>query len=54
MENVQQARGMARAGEIKQKTYSGYDLGRNVTYGMGGYKGFKNKRGGYRTIPKYI
>lgn len=54
MENVAQARGMARAGEIKQKTYSGYDLGRNVTYGMGGYKNFKNKKGGYRTIPKYI
>tara|TARA_R110002020_G_scaffold136431_3_gene304248 strand:- start:25681 stop:27711 length:2031 start_codon:yes stop_codon:yes gene_type:complete len=28
----------ARAGEMEQKTYSGYDLGRNVTYGLGGLK----------------
>ena len=29
----------ARAGELKQKRYSGYDLGRNVTMKRGGYKG---------------
>tara|TARA_R110002050_G_scaffold190174_2_gene324830 strand:+ start:840 stop:2657 length:1818 start_codon:yes stop_codon:yes gene_type:complete len=28
----------ARAGEMEQKTYSGYDLGRNVTYRLGGGK----------------
>jgi len=33
----------ARAGEVKQKSYSGYDLGRNVTA----------KRGGYRGMPRY-
>lgn len=32
------------AGNLAQKTYSGYDLGRNVVA----------QRGGYRTIPKYI
>jgi hypothetical protein len=32
-----------RAGEVKQKSYSGYDLGRNVTA----------KRGGYRGMPRY-
>tara|TARA_R110002012_G_scaffold19163_6_gene69604 strand:+ start:1570 stop:3240 length:1671 start_codon:yes stop_codon:yes gene_type:complete len=26
----------ARSGELEQKTYSGYDLGRNVTYAFGG------------------
>ena len=37
---------MARvnAGKMKQKTYSGYDLGQNVTA----------KRGGYRNMPQYI
>ena len=29
---------MARAGEIEQKTYSGYDLGRNITASYGGLK----------------
>ena len=33
----------ARAGELKQKRYSGYDLGRNVTA----------RRGGYRGMPRY-
>ena len=33
----------SRAGEVKQKSYSGYDLGRNVTA----------KRGGYRGMPRY-
>jgi len=28
----------ARMGEMEQKTYSGYDLGRNVTYAFGGSK----------------
>tara|TARA_R100001443_G_scaffold110114_3_gene121833 strand:+ start:1055 stop:2311 length:1257 start_codon:yes stop_codon:yes gene_type:complete len=32
-----------RAGEVKQKSYSGYDLGRNVTA----------RRGGYRGMPRY-
>ena len=32
------------AGNLAQKTYSGYDLGRNVVA----------RRGGYRTMPKYI
>ena len=32
------------SGEMAQKTYSGYDLGRNVIA----------KRGGYRTLPQYI
>ena len=26
----------ARVGEMEQKTYSGYDMGTNVTYGLGG------------------
>ena len=30
------ATSQVRAAEIKQKTYSGYDLGSNVTYRMGG------------------
>ena len=33
----------ARAGSMKQKRYSGYDLGRNVTM----------RRGGYRGMPRY-
>ena len=37
-----------RAGEMKQKTYSGYDLGRNVTYKTGGTKQF------YGPVVKYI
>ena len=32
------ANAAARAGEIKQKTYSGYDLGRNVVARMGGMR----------------
>ena len=32
------------AGKMAQKTYSGYDLGRNVVA----------QRGGYRTMPQYI
>ena len=42
----QKAQGAAavRAGELKQKTYSGYDMGRNVAA----------KKGGYRSVPKYI
>jgi len=34
----------ARTGEMEQKTYSGYDLGRNVTYAFGG---------GRMEMPKY-
>lgn len=29
----------SRAGEVRQKSYSGYDLGRNVTAKSGGYRG---------------
>jgi len=36
----------ARAGEMEQKTYSGYDLGRNVTYKLGGGKAM-------RGMPRY-
>ena len=34
---------IARAGALKQKTYSGYDLGQNVSY----------KHGGYNRVPSY-
>jgi len=37
-ENLISANAAARAGEIKQKTYSGYDLGRNVVARMGGMR----------------
>ena len=36
--NLQGARAQARAGEIEQKTYSGYDLGRNVVARQGGMR----------------
>ena len=36
----------ARSGEIEQKTYSGYDLGRNVTYALGGGRAM-------RGMPRY-
>ena len=38
LENYGMAKGMARAGELKTKTYSGYDLGRNTTAKYGGLK----------------
>ena len=34
--NLASANAQARAGEIEQKTYSGYDLGRNVVARYGG------------------
>ena len=37
-ENVLSATAAARAGELQQKTYSGYDLGRNVVAQMGGMR----------------
>tara|TARA_R100000995_G_scaffold84842_1_gene65158 strand:+ start:326 stop:1666 length:1341 start_codon:yes stop_codon:yes gene_type:complete len=37
-ENVLSNIARAKAGELKQKTYSGYDLGRNITARKGGYK----------------
>ena len=41
---------LARAGEMEQKTYSGYDLGRNVTYALGGGRGMREMpRYGYAT-----
>jgi hypothetical protein len=36
-------RAVAQAGALRQKTYSGYDLGRNVSY----------KFGGYNAMPRY-
>ena len=41
--NLASANAQARAGEIEQKTYSGYDLGRNVVARQGGLR-----------MPKYI
>jgi hypothetical protein len=38
IENFGMQKGMARAGELKTKTYSGYDLGRNTTAKYGGLK----------------
>jgi len=38
MENFASQRSMVRAGALKQKTYSGYDLGRNVVAQMGGLR----------------
>ena len=32
------AQSSARAGELEQKTYSGYDLGRNITAKFGGMR----------------
>ena len=43
-EDLASQSGRARVGEIRQKTYSGYDLGRNTTA----------KTGGYRNMPKYV
>ena len=37
-------RSRVRAAELESKTYSGYDLGRNVTY----------RGGGMRPMPQYI
>ena len=34
---------IVRAGELEQKTYSGYDLGRNLTARRGGYRGMQNR-----------
>ena len=34
---------IVRAGELDQKTYSGYDLGRNLTARRGGYRGMQNR-----------
>lgn len=42
-QNLASANAQARAGEIQQKTYSGYDLGRNVVARQGGLR-----------MPKYI
>ena len=42
-QNLAGANAQARAGEIQQKTYSGYDLGRNVVARQGGLR-----------MPKYI
>ena len=38
LENFGQQTAMARSGELKTKTYSGYDLGRNTTAKYGGLK----------------
>ena len=36
--NYGMQKGSIRAGNIKQKTYSGYDLGRNVVAQLGGMR----------------
>jgi len=36
-EDIATRRAIAQAGALRQKTYSGYDLGRNVSYKFGGY-----------------
>ena len=43
-ENIIGQKARARSAELESKTYSGYDLGRNVTY----------RGGGMRAIPQYI
>ena len=49
--NLLSARAQARAGEQEQKTYSGYDLGRNVT---AKYGGMRYAKGGMRMgVPRY-
>jgi len=35
--NLSTRKAIAQAGALRQKTYSGYDLGRNVSYKFGGY-----------------
>ena len=37
-ENIGTRRAIAAAGGVRQKTYSGYDLGRNVSAQMGGLR----------------
>ena len=49
--NLMSARAAARAGEIEQKTYSGYDLGRNIT---AKYGGMRYANGGMKMgMPRY-
>tara|TARA_R110002020_G_scaffold557_5_gene2832 strand:+ start:13327 stop:14682 length:1356 start_codon:yes stop_codon:yes gene_type:complete len=49
--NLLSARAQARAGEMEQKTYSGYDLGRNIT---AKYGGMRYAKGGMKMgMPRY-
>jgi len=44
LETVGNERARVNAGQLKQKSYSGYDLGQNIVA----------RRGGYRNMPQYI
>jgi hypothetical protein len=50
--NVINARAAVNAGEVEQKTYSGYDLGRNVVAKYGG-KRMYNLGGMQMGMPRY-